>query len=60
MLIIADSSITLKGGGGGGVHSILRLHLSEESGITQQFYIRGGQKYTFSERSLTKMLISSQ
>ena len=25
----------------------LSCHLSEESGITQQLYIRGGQNYTF-------------
>ena len=27
-------------------------HFSEESDITQQLYIRGGQKSAFSERSL--------
>ena len=40
------------GGGGGTIDFEVWRHFSEESGITQQLYIRGGLKRTFSERSL--------
>ena len=40
------------GGGRRTLDCEVSQHLSEESGITQQLYIRGAQKCTFSESSL--------
>ena len=37
---------------GGTLNFDVSQHLSVGNGITQQLYIRGGYKYTFSERSL--------
>ena len=40
------------GGGGGTLDFEVSRHLSEESGITQQLYMMGWGKYTFSESPL--------
>ena len=47
--IILNSIYLLRGGT---LDFEVSQHLSEESGITQQLYVRVEQKYTFSERYL--------
>ena len=56
MKLLTDFCVSLGGGGGGGTGDFeVSQHISKQIAIAQNLYTRGGQKYTFSESSLSAL-----